>query len=171
MKSINIKEIQKIIVIFLLCINQSFFLKAQNAYEYPITPKSDIWRTFTSHEQMVNACTVPYDTLIKMSTKNLILCYLNYPLLYDVFAFNNLQHGFNRVFSNFSVVQELFMRKDATTELIDFYTKIEPSIAQQKATLIEKGQYSYQISVFELLLAQNEVIKKNDIKSEKAANK
>jgi len=160
MKIIKITEIQKIIVIFSICTNLLFSLNAQKAYEFPITPKSEIWRTFTTHEQMINACIIPGDTLKNISTKNLIVCYLNYPLLFDVFAFNNIQQGFNSLHANFNGLQELLMREDAATELIDYYTKFEPSTAQQKGTLIEKGKYSYQISVFELLLAQNEVIKK-----------
>lgn len=160
MKTLKITRIQKIIVIFSLCTNLLFSLHAQHVYEFPITPKSEIWRTFTTHQQMVNVCIIPMDTLKKMSTKNLIDCYLNYPLLFDVFAFNNIQQGFNSLHANFNGLQELFIREDAAIELINYYTKFEPSTAQQKSTLIEKGEYSYQISAFELLLAQNEVIKK-----------
>ena len=83
------------------------------AYEYPIKPGTSEWKKLRSHKEMVEVLQIPASDLKNMSTEDLYESVINYPLWGDIFAYDNLQTGFNAVCVQFNGLQELVARKQA----------------------------------------------------------
>jgi len=62
---------------------------------------------------------------------------LKFPFLLDVYVFDNVQQGFDRILSNFNGIKELYLRNDAATVLLSYYKK-NKSEYLGKPYLIEK---------------------------------
>jgi hypothetical protein len=91
------------------------------AWDYPVKPGTEEWKKLESNEAMVVACQIPATVLQDISTSDLMNLCLQYPLLYDVFAFNNINAGLDKLFSDFNGIRELSQRKDALEILLDKY--------------------------------------------------
>lgn len=119
------------------------------------------WTNYETYEEKLKACQIPQKVLHEMCTVGLIETCLNYPYWLDVFAFDNAQYGFNRLFrDNFNGVQELFKRNDAGIELLERYKNIDPGGYDDTWTLIEKGNLGWSLVHIEMVLAQKEIILK-----------
>ena len=92
-------------------------------YEYPITPEKtpDIWKTFSTHQQMLDACEIPKKTLDAMSTKTLLLASLDYPLAGDALCYDDTVTGFEIVMENSNALSQLFLRDDFSYELASLF--------------------------------------------------
>jgi|AGTN01.3.fsa_nt_gi hypothetical protein len=71
------------------------------AWDYPVKPGTGGWRIFQSNQEKVEACQIPEEILSSLSTEDLAELYLQYPLLYDVFAFDNLNNGLEKLYNDF----------------------------------------------------------------------
>jgi len=134
-------------------------------YDYPVKPGTKEWKAFTSHEQKRQACQIPQSILISMSTPDLLVTCLNYPLYGDIMAYNRAQEGFEYVKKGFNGLQELLKRNDIGAGIVELYDKMDPGAIDKSWTSIEKGKYSFKFFSIEILLAQDEVISnlsKND---------
>jgi hypothetical protein len=129
-----------------------------DAYDYPIKPGTDEWKAFGSHDEMLQACQIPESILKDMSTAGLVETVLNYPLLGDYTAYNNMQYGFDMVVSHFNGLRELFNRKDAGTELLARYRTMDPAAIDNDWTDVEKGFYAFSFQDIEALLAQEPIL-------------
>ena len=78
---------------------------ADSIYAFPVKPGMEIWSDFESHAEKVDACQIPDQKLQNLTTAGLIKACLDYPLLLDFSAYDNLQDGFNAVVSNFNGFQ------------------------------------------------------------------
>jgi len=125
-------------------------------WDYPVKPGSDAWNEFTSNEEQVAACQIPDRVLTSLSTEELTAICLNYPLLYDVFAFDNLNIGLDKLFSDFNGIRELNARTGATEELLKQYdVKIESMIFLDVTNPDDQiGLYVMSISALETLLTR-----------------
>ena len=90
-------------------------------WDYPVKPGMEKWKQLQSHEEMVNACQIPEKILLSLSTEDLTILCLQYPLLTDVFAFNFLSMGADVLFDSFNGIRELFKREEAPRELLKHY--------------------------------------------------
>lgn len=92
-------------------------------YEYPITPQKtpEIWKSFGTHQEMLEACEIPKDTLEAMSTKSLLLACLEYPLAGDALCYDNVYAGFESVMNNSNALTELFSRADFSDALASLF--------------------------------------------------
>jgi len=131
---------------------------ASDAYDYPIKPGTDGWKAFTTHDEMLEACQIPEDILKNMSTKALVETVLEYPLYGDMRAYDSMQQGFEAVASQFNGLPELLNRKDAGTELLGIYSKMNPQDIEENWGDIQKGAYTFSIANVEILLAQNKIL-------------
>jgi hypothetical protein len=124
-----------------------------------------IWDSSTSYENKLSACQIPEKLLHEMSTENLIKTCLKFPFLLDVYVFDNVQQGFDRILSNFNGIKELYLRNDAATVLLSYYKK-NKSEYLDKPYLIEKkyekqrGKFVIELDNLELLLSQYEILEK-----------
>ena len=106
---------------------------------------------------MVNACQIPEKILFSISTEDSTQLCLQYPLLYDIFAFNDLNEGIDKLFSDFNGIRELYKRKEASNGLLKKYSlKLqELSFLESQASDAEKGIYIIAISALEVLLSRS----------------
>ncbi|MDR0573444.1 MAG: hypothetical protein LBG96_05350 [Tannerella sp.] len=128
------------------------------AWDYPIKPGMKEWKKFTSNEEMVNACQIPEKILSALSTEDLMELCLQYPLIYDVFAFENLNHGLDKLFGDFNGIRELYRRPDISNSLTNRYVREvqDFSFLDSRASDIEKGYFIMSVSAMEVLLASIE---------------
>lgn len=144
-------------------------------WDYPVKPGMEEWTKFESRPEMTQACIIP-DTIIKyISTSYLLELCLNYPLLHDIMGFNFPQMGFASVSSSFNGFTELFQRHDAGTVLLNKYMTINAEQIQEIPASSERGLFIASLSLFELILSQDEIIgkltKEEKIKLINEANK
>jgi hypothetical protein len=159
---------KKIFTISIFTFLFSFALIAQEkriAWDYPIKPGSEQWKKIESNEEMIKACQIPEEILSSLSTEELTDICLQYPLLYDVFAFNNLNNGIDKLFSDFNGIRELYKRKDILKNLIKRYAqKVQSfSLLDEQISDLEKGYFIISVSALEVLLCriewQNRIVK------------
>lgn len=122
-------------------------------YVYPIQPGTDEWKKLNSHKAMVDACQIPQKTLKYMCTENLINVYLDYPLLFIIFAFDNTNDGLKQTSEEFNGFAELLRRNDCATILLTKYESINPADINPKWTTIEEELFKQRIQFIELTLA------------------
>ncbi|MFD1616356.1 hypothetical protein [Gelatiniphilus marinus] len=142
---------KNIFLVLLLLITINAF---PQKYNYPITPESEEWKRFESTQEMYNACQIEKNELMTMKTYDLILSCLDYPLISLIYAFNDIQRGFDTISNNFNGLEELTNRDDAAKELLKMYKNIEPSSILKRTNLVEKGEYVNRVGYIEIMLAQ-----------------
>lgn len=70
------------------------------------------WESFETHDQKLAACQIPDSVLSQIPTKELVEVCMEYPLLFDAFAFDTPLKGLKIVASRFNGFQELMKRSD-----------------------------------------------------------
>lgn len=70
------------------------------------------WENFDSHDQKLAACQIPDSVLCQIPTEELVEVCMEYPLLFDAFAFDTPLKGLKVVASRFNGLQELMKRSD-----------------------------------------------------------
>ena len=128
--------------------------EASDAYSYPIVPGTPEWQELKSHDAMLAACQVPEDLLSRMSTAGLVETCLTYPMSGDLFAYDCLQDGVDRVIAGFNGLQELLSRPDAAAALMRARDSLSPAQVHPDWASIRRGQYSRHLAYLELLLSQ-----------------
>ncbi len=120
----------KTIVIMLLCLSMIFCNIAfaseapdekgiDTAYEFPITPASESWNKLTTINDKIAACQIPNDILLNLTTSALIETVSNYPLAVNLYAYDTLKQGYDKVKEQFNGLAELerrFINAPAETE-------------------------------------------------------
>ena len=138
----------------------------KTVWDYPIKPGMEEWKLFESNEDMVKSCQIPEKVLSSLPTEELMELCLQYPLLYDIFAFNNTTEGFDKFFYDFNGIRELYKRQETLRALLKRYNlKIQNlSFFNEKALDMEKGFYIISVSVLEILLCH--YCLRNDLSNE-----
>jgi hypothetical protein len=128
-------------------------------WDYPVKPGTAEWKQFQSNEEMVRACQIPEDVLTYITTEELADICLQYPLLYDVFAFNGLSDGLDKLFSDFNGIRELYKRNDVSSNLIKRYSSKVQNFSFLEGTNpdVEKGFFIISVSALEVLLSRVEI--------------
>lgn len=94
--------------------------RTDTGYEYPLTPADSDWASLSYLEQL-NACDMPIEMLSGCSTEELADLVLNYPLLGDIFAFDNIDLAIEHLINTSNICEEFFSRDDITDLLIKKY--------------------------------------------------
>lgn len=92
-----------------------------------------------------------------MTTTDLVTTCLDYPLIGTLFAYNNVQAGFNALAKGFNGIEELLGRKDAGTVLMQVYAKMVPENYDTNWCDVKKGDFSFQFFYIEIFLAQRNI--------------
>lgn len=106
------------------------------AYQYPVVPRMPEWAEFHSSEAMWEACQIPNDILIRLSTKALVETCMHFPLRGDYLVMNNPRNGISFQIENFSGLLELTKRKDASIELIKYYQNFQATTIEEEFDLL-----------------------------------
>lgn len=126
-------------------------------YSYPTRPGDDLWKTFENPDEMYRACQIPNGALKSMTTQDLVTTCLSYPLINTLYAYNDLQAGFDALKKKFNGFEELVKRNDSGIELMKVYSKMLPSAFDQKWSIERKGRFTLEFSYIETLLAQRDI--------------
>ena len=129
-----------------------------DAYDFPVRGGTEQWKAFKSHGEMVETCRIPEHTLASMSTAGLIKTCLDYPLLMDIVAFDDLQYGFYRIMEEFNGLKELMKREDAAVKLLTLYISMKPEAFDKQWSLAQKGDYAFRLMMVEMILAQEPIL-------------
>ncbi len=79
---------------------------------YSINVESDIWDTFTTHDQMVEAVYVDKSQLAGLSTEELLSAVLEYPLSVDILLYDTPLEAVNNVRIQCPALDVLLQRND-----------------------------------------------------------
>lgn len=156
---------QKLALLLFLCLCSLGSLNAQSLISEPAPqgtfkamPGTKEWKSFTSRTQMINATSLSSDELKQTSTADLVKICLNWPLYSDLFVFNSLQTGMERLIQDYNGLSELISRADAGTELLKAYDQIAPSQVGSMSDLVEQGRFSLQVAYLEMILSHPSVL-------------
>ena len=124
-------------------------------WDYPIKPKTEEWKKLENNKKKVEACQIPEHILQNISTNDLMTLCLQYPLLYDVFAFSSINDGIQKLFSDFNGIRELFKRENAINSLGEQYLSEIRSFPKNlnKGANLDIGYSVARISILETLLS------------------
>ena len=106
---------------------------ADGRYEYPVTPQKtpERWKQM-DHGEIELACQIPEDVLPRLSTKELLLSCLDYPLFGDLMAYGGDLAGFDAVKTYFNGLQALWEREDLSPVLASLFEELaEKGIAKE----------------------------------------
>lgn len=123
-------------------------------YEYP-NLSSDEWGDLLDHNEKVAACQLPEKLIESLSTDELLEAVLDYPLLFEIYAYNDEQVGFEAVFADFNGLQELFTRDDVGQVVYDKYCATE---VMEDATKSKESEDFLELAYLEIILMQNSVL-------------
>jgi len=161
----KILKLTAIILIF-----TSFYVTAQEktVWDYPIKPGTEAWRALLTRDEMLKVSQIPDEILKTMTTKDLVVSCINFPLRADFFAHNNMLSGVKRIAAEFNGLQELFARKDNVQCLLDLLqSKDLESLPNQNLTSLERGKFAMEVSLTEALLAHEPVFANTDVEQQK----
>lgn len=130
-----------------------FTPKPSDKYHFPVRPGMPAWSEFTSGQQMIDACQVPELILENMSTYGLIETCLDYPLLNNMLAFDNVQLGTEKQMENFNGFSELILRDNATLLMLERYKLMNP-MCPPKSNDLTVGEYGLHFIYFSMIQSQ-----------------
>ena len=135
---------------------------SRSTFSYDSVTSPEVWKTFMSFEEMMNATQIPEDILKELPTDTLVALCMNHPLADNYIYYNNQINGVLSVMKRFNGFQELKRRADAAEKVLDFYEKmdIDYNVKEQK-----KNPYSrhfteikpFQVGFTELVIATNDI--------------
>lgn len=149
----------KSLLVLLLLVPLSLFAQNQAInWNFPVKPGSEEWKSLKNNSEKVYACQIPKNVLPNLKTPALLKVCLNYPLLPDIFAFNNIKDDFNKFENDFNGFRELLNRSHVSIELLKYYKTLDPSAIPADATILEKGNYVLSLSFVELFISHPKIM-------------
>jgi len=137
-----------------------FLLNAQEEkrWDYPVKPRTEEWKTLESNKAKVEVCQVPEQILRDISTNDLMILCLQYPLLYDVFAFNSINDGLTKLFADFNGIRAFSKMENATNNLREQYISEIRSFPENlnSRSNLEIGYSVARSSILEVLLVYSD---------------
>jgi hypothetical protein len=127
-------------------------------WDYPVKPGSEEWKKLQSNKEKVDVCQIPEYILQDISTNDLMTLCLQYPSLYDLFAFGNINDGLKKLFADFNGIREFSKREESLNKLREAYLA-ELSIFPSKldtGSQLEIGGAILHISMLEMLLSYSD---------------
>lgn len=100
-------------------IEAAYYFENYTGFRYSSLPGQSTW-PYENHQDMVDICQIPSTTLEQMPTHDLVQTVLCYPLLNDVYAYNDIDSGYDRIKADFQGLQELCTRSDRVECLYDW---------------------------------------------------
>lgn len=94
-------------------------------YQYPTLPGTPEWFELKDNQEKIDACVVPQEILDNMTTEEVLETLLNYPLQGNIYAFNSVQVGVEKVYSWYSgeILETLLTRPDRADVILRRYQK------------------------------------------------
>lgn len=117
------------------------------------------WDDFDNHDQKLAACQVPDSILSQISTEELVEVCMEYPLLFDAFAFDTPLTGLKVVASRSNAFQELMRRADNCHCVFDYLkNKDIRDVDFSGLSLEEEGRITLLYMLCEYLLSFDDIL-------------
>lgn len=97
----------------------SVWLSEDGNYVYPLTPNDPGWKEMGDYMDKVKACKIPQKVLENLSDEQLMQAIIDYPLIYDVFFFSDVNKGVEHLEKTCDAFAELLKREGAKDVLFD----------------------------------------------------
>ena len=127
-----------------------------DAYNFPVSlDDKETWVEFAAMEitEKYRVCQIPKEKLNDISTQGLIETCVSYPIFGNIFAFDSLEIGYDRLKENFDGFKALNERKDAGETFLKMYKDMDLDI------LIESDPYStLRLTFFNFIISQDEIL-------------
>jgi len=120
-------------------------------WDYPVKPGMEEWQALDGYPEMVDICQIPEDILFCLSTENLMKLCLQYPLFKDIYLFNFIDTGLNKLFNEFNGIREFYKREDMLKELLKYYQDTMQNLSIADA---EDIRFQFFVSDLEILLSR-----------------
>jgi hypothetical protein len=148
-----------IFLCMLACVVNAQVKEGKASWDYPVKPGTEEWAALVAHTKMIEVCQIPIDILKSLTTKELVIPCLNYPLQFDFVAYDNLQTGVKKAAKTFNGLQELYKRKDNAQCLFDFLRDNRLDTANFKSLpRLQLGELIAKQSLAETILSQELVL-------------
>lgn len=96
-------------------------VKSRSTFSYDSVTNPEVWKTFMSFEEMMNATQIPEDILKELPTDTLVALCMNHPLANNYIYYENHIEGVKIIIERFNGFKELKKRKEAPQKILDFY--------------------------------------------------
>jgi len=98
-------------------------------YNYPVLPGMEKWKSFTSTQEMIDACEVPTNILQNQTTQAVFEALWEYPFFFQItYRHNHYQQDFEAVFANTNAYKEFITRNDAGSCLYSRLLLVNPEV-------------------------------------------
>lgn len=130
-----------------------------DSYSYPYVD----WSTFKTHSEKVAACEIPNSVLKDISTEGLVETCMNYPFLFDAYAFDSPVKGLRTVASRSNGFKELLRRNDNCEYVFKYLLDNDVrNVNYSSLTGAEEGGLLLRYYLCEYLLSFEEVLENAD---------
>ncbi|MCI6212844.1 hypothetical protein EV202_101236 [Bacteroides heparinolyticus] len=124
-------------------------------FQFPVLQ----WENFENYDQKIAACQIPEAILPNIPTDELIEICMEYPLLFDAYAFNTPLAGLKIVVSRFNGFQELMSREDNCLCTFNFLKEQNFKETDfSKLTKAEEGKITLNYALCEYLISFDEIL-------------
>ncbi len=118
---------------------------------------SKTWQQSEDRVERGEMLQLPQYMLDRMTTDALVEAVLDYPFFYDVYAFDDVQVGFDLMMDTFNGVQELADRDDVASVLLDKYCDED---VMMEADSADADSEMFRLTNMEILMSQDFVTTK-----------
>ncbi|MCF7832419.1 MAG: hypothetical protein K9N05_02435 [Candidatus Marinimicrobia bacterium] len=108
--------------------------------------------------EMLEVLQIQNEEIQKMPTEQLLNTCIDCPLIFKIWLNSSVQEGVEILINEYNGLQELLIRKDAGTELLKIYMKMDPHAFYHDWNDIQRGKYTFKFAFVEMLLAQETII-------------
>lgn len=142
--------------VLMIILSTQIIWASSETYSYPDF-SSDSYSDIIDHNEKVSLCQLPDSLMNDLPTDELLNWVLDYPLLAEIYAYDNEQIGFNAVYEQFNGLQELFTRNDAGEKILEKYenTQIIKNTSENTSSV-------FSIAYLEILLMQEDILNQFD---------
>jgi hypothetical protein len=146
-----------VLLIFYVSFNLASGQVSADKYTFPIHPGDKTWKE-TRYPERTKMLLIPESTLKKLSNVQLIGACFEYPFWGNLFAFNTIDEGFKNISTIFNGYNELFIRKNIASDLIDFYSDMDAFKFKSKYTIYNESEDPMKFLLVEYLLSRDQII-------------
>lgn len=139
-----------------------------DVYEFPIRPGMDEWKELDGNAEMLKACQIPENVLLRMTTEGLVKTCLNYPSFLDFMLYSDFSSGIEKIISRFNGLKEMLERPGAGSILLKEYKKFDVDSMYLQPSTQQKKYQPFKMMYVELLLSQKEILENFQTEEKKA---
>lgn len=119
------KALLLLLLFTLLLSNAVVFAGVHEDVIYELTPNDEEWAKLNTIDEMIEACRISDDTLKKMTTEELLNAVLNFPLIVNLYLYDDEEVGLKELSLQSDAYRELLKREDANKTITAKLINIE----------------------------------------------